>query len=267
MRGILEGEYGSTRLHAGSYQVALCNPPEQAPGGADLAAPLRNRFTWFRLIPEVGEVIAYFRGDAPDYAAQLGGTWDDAEYRRAVADELLDWAATCEVEPGLVMLSPPSACVEGDAHGWASPRAWERGLHAYVAGRLLGADDDTLLAILAGSVGSASAITYLGYRDLRKHLPTPAEVAHDPTGSKLPEDRAIQIAAIGLVGRVARELDGWAAWLYTARLRPEIQMAVSASLIKHPPGQRDGKSLHKTAGSKAMRNILPRIARELKGTD
>ena len=267
MRGILEGEYGSTRLDPGSYQVALCNPPEQAPSGVELAAPLRNRFTWFRLVPEVREVIAYMRGDTPDYVAELSQEWDDEAYEEAVRGEALDWAATCEVEAGLLQFTPPASCVEGDAHGWASPRAWERGLRAYVAAQLLGADEEVQMAVLAGSVGQASAITYLGYRDLRKELPTPAEVAKDPGTAKLPDDRSIQIAAIGLIGRVAREHDGWAAWTYADRLRPEIQMAVCNSLMQHPAGRRDAKSPHKRSGMAAMRKIMPAVVKELKGVD
>lgn len=217
MRGLLEKVFGDIALHPGSYVFGAWNPPNQAAAAQHLSAATGSRIIQVRMMPKLDEVAAYFDG--------LG------EPGSALRSEARDFSATLRVQTSLLMLQPPKTSLETGAP-WASPRAWERGLRAYVAGG--GQKDDRVCrALLAGAVGREQATAYLVIKDMRQHLPSLDEIVRDPDAARLSADPQHQIAAVGLLSRVA-EKDAAAAWLYTARLRPELQLAVAAALVDRP---------------------------------
>jgi len=65
---------------------------------------------------------------------------------------------------------------------------------------------------------------------LRDQMPQVEEIVQDPHGARLAQDATYQVAAIGLMSRVA-DRDLGAAWVYTNRLRTEFRMAIARQLI------------------------------------
>jgi hypothetical protein len=211
LRVLLERNAGGQPLHEQSRVIAACNAPEHAPNAVPLDAASLNRVSRLAYAPTAAEIAAYF-------AAVTDPDW---------SIEAHDFAATLAADPTLVTIDPPAASVDG-GEPWGSPRGWELGLRIWSAD---GAQTDECgRAILAGCVGERAAIALLAIRRLRAHLPTAAEIATDPTGARLPDQADHQIAALGLLARVVREESG-AAWVYAARLKPELGAAAAKVLI------------------------------------
>jgi hypothetical protein len=215
LRVLLERNAGGTPLHPDSRVIAACNPPEHAPSAVELDAANCNRVSRVKYAPSPNEIGVYFASVAdPDWCV-----------------EAQDFAATLAADPSLVTIEPPSASVE-NGEPWGSPRGWELGLRVWSAD---GASDDEVgFALLAGCVGVHSATALLAIRKLRAHLPTADAIEKDPAGALVPDQVDHQIAALGLIARVARG-DSSAAWVYAERLRPEIGAALAQILTALPP--------------------------------
>lgn len=229
LRLILERVAGDVTLHPETRVVAAANPPEQAPGGFDLSAPLMGRLCVLNFRPSEEEVIDYF--------ATLGS--EDSEGNAdALRDEARTFAALAGVVPDLLQIDIPKACVTG-GQPWGAPRAWERVVRTRAAARQLGGVSAAAdAAIMAGSVGRHAAVAYRSVLDMINELPSVDEIVKAPEKARIPEDVHKQVAAVGLIGRVA-EKNLWAAYIYTARLRPEYGMAANKILMtmqhKAPP--------------------------------
>ncbi len=224
LRLILERVAGDVTLHPETRVVAAANPPEQAPGGFDLSAPLMGRLCVLHFRPSEDEVLSYF--------STLGD--DDSSLR----DEARTFAAVASVTPDLLQIDIPKDCITG-GRPWGAPRAWERVVRARAAGRELGITSKEVdMALMAGSVGRNAAVAYRAVIDMIAELPSVDEIVADPDKAKMPEDTHKQVAAVGLIGRVA-EKNLWAAYIYTARMRPEYGMAANKILMtlqhKAPP--------------------------------
>jgi hypothetical protein len=229
MRLVLERVAGSRKLHPDTRIVCACNPSEQAPSATDLDCATGNRV-----------LRGYFRPEVKDIAAWFATVADPAWSVNA-----LDFAATLAADPSLITIDPPSASIETGA-AFASARGWELALRAWSAdGSQL---DDTGFAIIAGAVGESAATAYLAIRKIRQHLPTAEAIEKDPAGALVPDRSDWQIAAVGLIASVARE-DSSAAWIYAARLKPEIGAALARILIATGPSK---KQTHRTEGAKAQ---------------
>lgn len=223
LRLILERNAGGRPLHPDTRILAACNAPEHAPSAVELDAASLNRVSRLRYAPSAREIAAFFNGTP----VTAGAVNAPADY----AVEASDFAATLGADPSLVQIEPPAASVEAGAP-WASPRAWELGLKLWSAD---GAKDDEVgYALLAGCVGPHAATAWLAIRKLRANLPTADQIQADPAKALVPDRTDHQIAALGLVSRVARE-DSSAAWVYTERLRPEIGAAVAQIIQQLPP--------------------------------
>jgi hypothetical protein len=227
MRLLLERYAGGTKLHPDSAVIGAANPPEQAPGAVELSAASVNRvikITDFQ--PTISEIRGFFD--------EIGE--DESRLR----EEGRDLAATLSVQVDLIDMTPPRASIDAAAP-FASPRAWETGLKAYAmhceaanVGFNSGKDDDELgYALLSGAVGEAKAAAYLGIRSMRKHLPSMDEILANPQTAKVPPERERQIAAVGLLGRVA-DKDINCSWIYAERLAAEIAAACSRVLMNRP---------------------------------
>lgn len=252
MRLFLERQAGDTKLHADSVVVGAANRPEECPGGIELSAATVNRVVKLEYAPTLGELQAFFDG--------LG---DEGSRLR---DESIDFAATLGVSPDLLDMAPPRAAIDAAAP-FGSPRAWERGLRAYAAyceaagvGSGTGQDDDDVaFAILAGAVGETKAIAFLAIRKQRKFLPSVEEICRDPGAAKLPEQKDRQLAATGLLARVA-DRDTWAAWIYAERLLPEIGVACARMLSGRVA---KGSAKNAKAGAAAQLKLLARTRRAM----
>jgi hypothetical protein len=108
-------------------------------------------------------------------------------------------------------------------------------------------------------VGEEKAAGFLGIRKLRKHLPSVDEIHAKPDKAKVPEQRDRQIAALGLLSRVA-DKDTWAAWVYADRLLPEIAAASGRVLMTRTPR---GKSKWAQPGKQAQVKLLAKVRRAM----
>ncbi len=240
LRGVLDRVFGDVELHPETVIMAAANPPEQAPGGMEPAAPLMGRFAAYNFAPSLDEFKAF-----------LAGLGSEESRLRALA---LDLSATLEHAAELVVMDPPPAAVN-DGAKWASPRDWHRGLEAWA--ECEDQSDDLAHLILSGSLGEHASAGYLAIRKLREHLPSVREIVADPASAQVPDSADYQLGALGLLSEVA-SVDCWAAWIYAVRLREEIGAAAARALVKR---SRPAASPHKSAGHRAMVKLLGRIGR------
>jgi hypothetical protein len=254
MRLLLEHVAGNERLHPDSCVVGAANRPEECPGGIEMSAASINR---------VIKLVDYM-----PTLDELRGFYESVGVQGSrLHEEFLDFSATLTVNSDLLDMTPPRASIDAGAP-FGSPRAWERGLRAYAAycdkagvGYNVGKDDDDIgYAILSGAVGEAKAVAFLGIRKMRKHLPSIEEILGDPVKAKIPEQKDRQIAAVGLLSRVA-EKDLWCAWLYAERLLPEISAACSRVLMTRQGTP--GTSKWFQQGKKAQIDALAKVRRAM----
>jgi hypothetical protein len=223
-----------------------------------------NRLILLRYEPSFAELTAFFNGQA---VRAVPNVLSEKAYTDQVRLEMADFAATVSHDPSLFVMRPPPAAVDA-AEPWASPRAWEIGLSAYAAlgldmtAGVRSADDlqglEVGFALLAGAVGAQAAAQYLAIRDLRKHLPSIQQILEQPDAAPVPEQIDRQIAALGVLARVA-DTDVWAAWIYTNRLKAEIGAASARVLMN-----KTAHSLHSQyvlKGREAQVELLAKIKR------
>lgn len=240
--------FGDCVLHADTVIMAAANPPEQAPGGHELAAPLTGRFSIYDFCPTLPEVFEYFN--------DLG---EDGSTLRAMA---LDLTATAEHMPELFQLRPPQAAVV-DGALWAAPRDWEAGLRTCAVAKddpAIDFDEDLAYTILAGRIGEQAATGFIAVRKLRVHLPTVADICADPESALMPENPDYQIGALGLLAQVAATEPG-AAWIYALRLSDEIKAAAGRALLRRLPS--GGSDRFTAPGRKARARIIGQVGADL----
>lgn len=224
LRLILERKAGSVTLHPETRVIAACNPPEQAPAGFELSAPLMGRMSVVNFRPNDDEVI--------DHLRTLGNDDDNAsDMDKAVREESMLFAAVANVMPELLQIEIPKHCVNG-AQPWASPRSCERMIRARAAAACLGMDplSDAVFALTAGSMGERAATVYSGVVRMITELPSVDEIIADPAKCLCPTDKAKQVAALGLMPRIAQR-NIWAAYIYALRLQREFSLAAHKSLV------------------------------------
>lgn len=243
LRVFLEREAGDERLHKDTWVFAAANPPEQAPGGTELSAPMMGRVAAYHLRPTSREVLDFFAG--------LGK--DDPRLRA----EALDFASTASVMPQLLQIAIPPGCVNGN-RPWGSPRAWEKAVRGRAAAAARGGDLSLLTRVTAGHVGTDVAAAYEGVLKLRADLPTIEQIVADPAAAKLPDDKRYQIAALGMIPRVAEE-NTWAAWVYAGRLGEELAVASAHLLLRKKDSPLSAK--HAREGAKARGSLAAKVAR------
>ncbi len=235
LRLILERKAGSVTLHPETRVVAACNPPEQAPAGFELSAPLMGRMAVVNFRPDDEEVIDFLRalGDDSDSASPMA---------KAIREEAQIFAAVANVTPELLQIEIPKSCVNG-GQPWASPRSCERMIRARAAATVAGIDplSDAVYALTAGSMGERAAITYSGVVRMITELPSVDEIIANPAECMCPTDKTKQVAALGLMPRLAQR-NLWAAYIYATRLKPEFALAAHKALVpmaKHQPAITD----------------------------
>lgn len=246
LRLILERVAGDSQLHAGTRVVGAANPPEQAPGGFELSAPLIGRVAIVKLRPTNLEVLGFF--------STLGA---EGSHLRAHAE---DFALTAGVQPDLLQIDIPPDAVAGNSP-WGAPRSWERAIRARAQADALGIslEADAVAALTEGSVGRTAAIAFTAILKLRKDLPSVEEIVANPESAKIPEDHKKQIAVLGVIGHVAKE-NTWAAWIYAERLpRAEYKAACAKLLQKRIPAALN--AAHAKEGVAARVRLLAALPR------
>lgn len=236
LRLILERVAGNVFLHPETRIVAACNPPEQAPAGFELSAPLMGRMSVVNFRPNDDEVIDFLRtlgSDDPSASAE----------ERAIRDEASLFCAVANVTPELLQIEIPKHCVNG-GQPWASPRSCERMIRARASAAGLGMSmlSDAVFAITAGSMGERAATVYSGVVRMITELPSVDEIVANPATCMCPEDKAKQVAALGLMPRIAQK-NLWAAYIYALRLKREFSLAAHKALVpmaKYQPAITDG---------------------------
>lgn len=236
LRLILERVAGSVHLHPDTRIVAAANPPEQAPAGFELSSPLMGRMCVVHFRPEESEIL--------DYMRNLGSDTEDAsELDKAIRDESMMWAAVANAMPELLQVDIPKECVTG-GQPWGAPRSWERAIRGRAAASAIGLDpaSDAVYKLTAGSVGNRCAMTYSGILKMIKELPTVDEIVEAPDTCICPTAKDKQVAALGLMPRIAKK-NLWAAYIYATRLQREFALAAHRTLLplaKFAPPITDG---------------------------
>lgn len=210
LRLILDRVAGDRKLHPGTRIIVATNPEEQTPAGSPLSAPLVGRVAMMHLRPSEVEVVKWFQS--------LG---DEGTTLR---DEAVDFALTCGVQPDLLQIDLPANCAIGN-EPWGAPRAWERA----VRNRAVLTDENLRHMATQANVGAQAASSYSAILKLRRDLPSIDTIVADPHMAPVPFERQKQIAAVGLIPRVAK-VNTWAAWIYTSRLTAEIATACGRHL-------------------------------------
>lgn len=211
MAAIMERTIGGVPFGGRVRVIATGNPPDQTPGGHDLALPLANRLihlNWGH--PTVDEFNMYMLGVDSDTAADVQR---DADPAAVEADVLRRWpaafsAAKAKVGAFLAAMPQrlhqlPESGATGSAQAWASPRSWDLATRAIAGAEIHGLNIDETTAMIAGCVGASTAREFTVYA-AKLDLP-PAEkvlsgeVAWDAATDRLDRVRAVLMGVTGFV--------------------------------------------------------------------
>jgi len=191
LRAVIDRAFGDLEMDPSRVSiVAAANPPAEAAGGWDLAAPLANRFghVRFELSPmEWTETFPGYWGRPPNLSF---GEQAVDERRWSRARSLV--AGFLRSRPSLLLQLPDDVSRHGDA--WPSPRTWDYASRLIAAAeqRRVGLTD--VLPLLAGCVGEGPALELAAWaRDL--DLPDPEDLLAHPERYRHP-DRGDQAYAI-----------------------------------------------------------------------
>ena len=218
LRVVLEKVVGDLQLPDGVLIAAAANPPDEAAGGWDLAAPLANRFVHLQwgsptvaewsdwlLTNGDGTVSAIPRVDPAAWAAE----WPNA---RALVAAFLRRKPECLAEP-------VQARAGRFPLAYATPRTWECATRLLVTVRATGADE-ALMPLFAGALGEGVALTLATW--LRENdLPDPEALLARPESWKPNANKTDVIFAVCLAvteAAVAKDRGGKA---YTKTQRKE----------------------------------------------
>lgn len=199
----LDRMVGELQLPHNVAIIAAANPPENAAGGWDLAAPLANRLMHLHLTADPAAWVAGMVTGFPLPAPRTVGVRSRVRSAAARAEV----AGFIRTRPALLHDLPADATGTGQA--WPSPRTWS--MAADMLSVLPRQDEDACLAAASGLVGEGAATELLTWRR-SEDLPDPATVLADP-------------AAIA-----------WAA------LAPDRVWALLSGVVSHCIGQRTVKA-------------------------
>lgn len=187
--------------------LAAANPPEQAAGGFDLAAPVANRFghlDWYA--PSVDEHCAWMLGAASDTV--LGGD-ASAEEARVLDAWPAAWARAVGLEtaflrrrPGLKNVVPQVGDPKA-SRGWPSDRSWEAATRALASASVHWLTEAETEEFVAGFIGEAAASEWFAWQR-EVDLPDPAALldgtaTFTPTPLRLDRTMAVLASCAALV--------------------------------------------------------------------
>jgi len=188
LRPVLEGVVGSLKLPDAVARVAAANPPEQAAGGWNLTPPLANRFCHKTWTVDSERWIEGILSDWPMPSIKM--VPDNVEDYISSAKALV--ASFIRTRPSLLMSFPKDESAQAGA--WPSPRSWTMAAKFLGACNSIDADEDTMMNLIVGSVGSGAAQEFLTWQK-NLDLPQPKDVLNDPKGFPFP-DRDDKVFAV-----------------------------------------------------------------------
>lgn len=178
LKGLHENQWGDEVL-PGTVRYALTGNPAEESGGAaqDVIAALSNRLVHLRMSRSPADWTRWRRGmveapadplDTEAEQARVAALWPEF-FARASATV----AAFIDVRPGLLYQKP----AEGDpklSGPWPSDRSWDVFTHVYATCLLMQAhptpgrkelilDDETMAALLAGTIGEGATTEFLSW--------------------------------------------------------------------------------------------------------
>lgn len=171
---VQERRVGELQLPAGVRMIAAANPPEQAAGGWEFAAPTANR--WVHL-------------DWSPPSAEEWGAWAlsrvDAEQLDASTVSLV--CSFLAASPGHLYALPVEAAQRGGA--WPSPRSWWAAVRALSLGAKSAYSRDAVHAVAAGAIGRGALLELLAYAK-NLDLPDPEYLLKHPRDWNLERGQA-----------------------------------------------------------------------------
>lgn len=247
LRLVYERWAGDRKLHPGTVVVAAMNPPDQAAGGWEISLPMIGRLVMIHLRPTLKEVQGFFY--------ELGEPGSD------VRNLAVDFAATLEMAPDLLVIDPPQGSVVS-GRPWGAPRSWHRGLS--VMSQVKSDSPSLCAALLSGCVGEDSASSFLAIRKIRTELPSVTDIMSDPTRAKVPSDLNSCVAVLGIVAQVAT-VDPCPAWVYASRLKDEVGVA-AMNILGRFALKNHNKSKWFADANKAVTGMLKTFGANLRPT-
>ena len=176
LRAVLELAFGDLELDPDRVTVvAAANPPAEAAGGWDLAAPLANRFVHhpYALNPTAWvDSFPTYWGASPELTF-AGLSVDAPAWQRA----RLQVAAFIRSRPNLLLNLPKEASRQGRA--WPSPRSWDFASRLLARVVALGDAPAESLPLISGCVGDGPASEFLAWV-AAANLPDPEVLLNDP---------------------------------------------------------------------------------------
>jgi len=229
LRVVLDRVVGDLALPEGVAVIAAANPPEQAAGWWDLAAPLANRFchlSW-GLDPQAW-VEGMLRGWPAPAVPVLPAGWEAGiPAARALV------AAFIRHRPHLLLQVPREEAEASRA--WPSPRTWDMAARLLAAADAAQAGDDVAASLVVGCVGEGAGLEFLAWRQ-SLDLPDPESVLADPGHLQLSGRGDRDFAVLAAVASAAvRNLtrERWlAAWAILARAAEQGGKDVAAAAAR-----------------------------------
>jgi hypothetical protein len=187
MQVMLDGIVGSVKLQNVS-RVMIINPPEIAPDGQELSAPMSNRVMHVDWKVDVKTWIAGMIGGWSVTCPVLPDTWRSRVpyYKAQVASYIERNATSLQTLP---------KDEQGRAEPFATCRVWEMVATAMAVAETGNekAESDITARMIGGLVGSGEALAFLRWMS-ELSLPSPSDMIADPDGFRLPK-RGDQINA------------------------------------------------------------------------
>ncbi len=177
LRVLHERVVGDLALPGTTAMIAAANPPDQAPAGQQLPAPIANRMIHIRWpSPQPTGWSEWLVGSANKLAGGVGVENDPVLMRALLAVRMDDYqgfvntflSVTKDVQAFFATVGKAEHLFnlpdddEARAGAWPSPRSWEVGIRGFAAGMARGHNDAAKL-LLRGSIGEAAAAGFLSY--------------------------------------------------------------------------------------------------------
>jgi hypothetical protein len=244
LRVILERVVGDVRLPPTVRMMMVGNPPEQAAGGWEIAAPLMNRVMKLDWSLDPDAWSDYMLSRRNDVAVTFGRLPKDWWEDHGVAASSL---IVSFLQHRNDLRNQPPKSTSNPLDPYPTPRSWDMGSKLLAACASLGlkVGDSIPMTLLAGVVGDGASAEFVTWAE-QQDLPNPRDLLHNPKSLKLPKGRGDKVYAIlasvaaEAVSQMEKEPKQWAqAWevLVEAADQGFLDIAASAgrTLARNKP--------------------------------
>jgi hypothetical protein len=234
LRVVLERVVGDVFLPKTVRMLMVGNPPEQAAGGWEIAAPLMNRvcrINWTLDSEAWADYMLTRRNDVAVSFGRLPETW--WEEQGVGASSLVVSFVHHRSE---LANKPPKADAD-PLDPYPTPRSWDMASKLLAACMSLGLKltDSITMDLLAGVVGQGASMEFVTWAD-SQDLPDPSALLRDPKSLKLPKGRGDKVYAIlssvaaEAVSQSKNDPQQWAqAWKVLAEAAHQGSLDIAAS--------------------------------------